>query len=135
MNYYNIIIILFPCSNLDCACVILRQSTIIMKALKCKPSAYIFLHVHLSLFRTYVRTARLFRGRHLDSLMECRLDISGGSEDALTQFRMEVKALPSDERLALLKEAGITTSIDATQSLAIKAELALPWYRLRILRR
>ena len=106
-----------------------------MKALKCKPSAYIFFHVHLSLFRTYVRTARLFRGRHLDSLMECRLDISGGSEDALTQFRMEVKALPSDERQALLKEAGVTTSIDATQSLAIKAELALPWYRLRILRR
>ena len=29
---------------------------ILMKALKCKPSAYIFLHVHLSLFRTYVRT-------------------------------------------------------------------------------
>ena len=65
--------------------------------------------------------------------MECRLDISGGSEDALTQLRMEVKALPSDERQALLKEAGVTTLIDATQSLAIKAELALPLYHLRIL--
>ena len=66
--------------------------------------------------------------------MERRVSISGGKEDAQKQMALEVRALPATERQNLLAQAGVGVNIDATQSLAIKAELAIPWYRLRILR-
>ena len=66
--------------------------------------------------------------------MERRVTLSGGSVDAETQFCLEVKTLSSTDRQNLLKGAGVTTALDATQTLAIKAELSLPWYRLRLLR-
>ena len=59
--------------------------------------------------------------------------MSGGSEDSHQQLSLEVRALSREDRQKLLGEAGVTVTLDATQSLAIKAELALPWYRLRIL--
>ena len=65
-------------------------------------------------------------------MMERRVNISVQKADAQAQLMLEVRALPMDERQKLLAEAGVKTSIDATQSLAIKAELAIPWYRLRI---
>ena len=72
--------------------------------------------------------------RRRDDLMRQRVSISGSSADAQAQLCLEVKALPEEERQSLLKEAGVTSTLDATQSLAIKSELSLPWYRLRILR-
>ena len=74
------------------------------------------------------------RRRRRDDLVERRKRISGGEKDAAVQFNLEVKTLTKDERQKLLEQAGVTT-IDATQSLAIKADLSIPWYRLRILRR
>ena len=38
-------------------------------------------------------------------------------------------------RERLLREADVGIEIDATQALAIKADLSMPWYKLRILRR
>ena len=64
-----------------------------------------------------------------------RESISGGSSSAHKQLQMEVGALPKDQRQELLTNAGVGVEIDATQALAIKANLAIPWYRLRILRR
>ena len=59
--------------------------------------------------------------------------MSGTTGDAYTQLRLEVKALSKEDRQKLLISAGVTASLVATQALAIKSELALPWYRLRIL--
>ena len=39
------------------------------------------------------------------------------------------------ERQKLLSEAGIGVEMNATQALAIKADLAIPWYRIWVLRR
>ena len=66
--------------------------------------------------------------------MDRRISISGSSGDAQAQLCLEVKSLSTNDRQDLLKGAGVTTALDATQSLAIKADLSLPWYRLRILR-
>jgi hypothetical protein len=40
--------------------------------------------------------------------------------------------VPKEDRQQLLAEAGVTVEIDTTQALAIKADLAIPWYRIRI---
>lgn len=61
--------------------------------------------------------------------------ISGGRDGASRQLQVEVKAMPKEDRQKLLEEAGFGIEMDATQVLAIKADLAIPWYRLRILRR
>ena len=61
--------------------------------------------------------------------------ISRGRESASRQLQLEVKAMPKEDRQKLLEEAGFGVEMDATQVLAIKADLAIPWYRLRILRR
>ena len=72
--------------------------------------------------------------RRRDDLVERRERLSGGAEDMALQLGLEVRALTKEDRQKLLADAGVKLEIDATQSLAIKAELAIPWYRLRILR-
>ena len=47
----------------------------------------------------------------------------------------EVKALGREERQKLLRDAGITLEIPAEQGLAMKADLAIPWSKLREIRR
>ena len=64
-----------------------------------------------------------------------RMSISGGSDDSRKQLQAEVRALPKEERQKLLSEAGVGVEMNATQALAIKADLAIPWYRIRVLRR
>ena len=55
--------------------------------------------------------------------------------ESSTLLRKEVDYLSDAERQALLKEAGIVSSIGAGEALAIKAGLGLPWAKLRVLRR
>ena len=43
--------------------------------------------------------------------------------------------MPKEERQKLLSEAGVGVEMNASQTLDIKADLAIPWYRLRVLRR
>ena len=62
--------------------------------------------------------------------MEQRNSISGGSENAQRLLQTEVKTIPMEERQKLLLEAGIGVEMNATQALAIKANLAIPWYKL-----
>jgi len=61
--------------------------------------------------------------------------ISGGDSSALIQ--REVLTLTDEERRSLLDEAGISLmkEIGAAEVLAIKAGLAMPWNKLRLLRR
>ena len=68
-------------------------------------------------------------------MMDKRKSISGGSEDSRKQMQAEVRAMPKEERQKLLSEAGGGVEINATQALAIKADLDIPWYRIRVLRR
>ena len=47
----------------------------------------------------------------------------------------ELKATEAQVRGEILKSAGITPEISAGEGLAMKAELALPWKKLRLMRR
>ena len=85
----------------------------------------------MSSFEASQRTQR----RRRDSLIGHRETISGGKEEAQGQLGLEVRALPKQERQEILSKAGVRMEIDETQALAIKADLSIPWYRLRILRR
>ena len=61
--------------------------------------------------------------------------LSAGELTALIQ--REVLTLSDEERRALLDKAGILSTIEigAAETLAIKAGLAIPWNKLRLLRR
>ena len=56
-------------------------------------------------------------------------------KDNKAQLQAEVKMLTSEERQDLLTSVGITVDIPPEQGLAIKADLAIPWNKLRIIRR
>ena len=60
--------------------------------------------------------------------------VSGGEASALIQ--KEVLNFSNEERRSLLDKAGISSSIElgAAEVLAIKAGLAIPWNKLRLLR-
>ena len=70
--------------------------------------------------------------RRRDDLIGHRAIISGGKEEAQGQLGLEVRALPKQERQEILSKAGVRMEIE---ELAIKADLSIPWYRLRILSR
>ena len=60
--------------------------------------------------------------------------VSGGEPSVLME--KEVLSLSDEERKSLLQKAGIMNiAIDSAQVLAIKAGLAIPWNRMRLLRR
>ena len=69
--------------------------------------------------------------RRSNELQSIRTTIS--KDTSTVQFEAEVKALNQEERQQLLKSAGITIDIPPEQGLAMKADLAIPWNRLRII--
>ena len=60
---------------------------------------------------------------------------AGMSKDSRAQLQAEVKGLPASERSQLLTSAGITLDIPPEKGLALKANLAIPWNKLRTVRR
>eukprot|EP00731_Ephydatia_muelleri_P002007 Em0001g2007a len=67
-------------------------------------------------------------------MQTARSIVSGGEPSDLME--KEVLTLSDEERKSLLQKAGITNvAIDSTQVLAIKAGLAIPWNKMRLLRR
>ena len=54
-------------------------------------------------------------------------------KDNKAQLQAEVKMLTSEERQDLLTSVGITVDIPPEQGLAIKADFAIPWNKLRII--
>ena len=71
--------------------------------------------------------------RRVHDLSQARSTISGGNAPQLLE--REVSTLNLADRGAILEGAGITCFIPAEQGLAIKADLALPWNKMRELRR
>lgn len=51
------------------------------------------------------------------------------------QLRAEVKSLPSDDRQTLLADLEFRIEIPALKGLALKADLCLPWKKMRNLKR
>lgn len=51
------------------------------------------------------------------------------------QLKYELKSLTSVEREELMKEANFQVSIPPEQGLAMKADLCIPWKKLRLMRR
>ena len=47
----------------------------------------------------------------------------------------ELKMLPRAERESLMREANFTLTIPPEQGLAMKADLNIPWRKLRVMRR
>ena len=67
-------------------------------------------------------------------MQTARSIFSGGEPSDLME--KEVLTLSDEERKSLLQKAGITNvAIDSAQVLAIKAGLAIPWNKMRLLRR
>ena len=62
-----------------------------------------------------------------------RNTVSGGEGEHLLE--REVSTLGVESRKQLLEKAGITLTIPQEQGLAMKADLALPWNKMRELRR
>jgi hypothetical protein len=58
---------------------------------------------------------------------------SGG--DTTAQLAAEIKALSKAEREELLQQAQLPVLIPTNHALAMKADLGIPWSKLRILRR
>lgn len=67
-----------------------------------------------------------YRNRALANL---RNNISGG--DSTVQLQSELRSLNKEERERVLKEANLPITIPPEHVLAMKADLALPWARMR----
>ena len=53
----------------------------------------------------------------------------------VTQLRSEIRCLSKEERQDLLRSAGLPVVIPPDHALAIKADLSIPWSKLRVIRR
>ena len=71
--------------------------------------------------------------RRIQEMGHCRETISGGSPDALLQ--QELQTFSTADRQQLLTEADIMVHTPPEQGLAMKADLALPWHKMREIRR
>ena len=61
-------------------------------------------------------------------------EIASGS-DSSAQFAAELNYLSQDQREELLQQVQLPLVIPADHALAMKADLAIPWTKLRVLRR
>ena len=71
--------------------------------------------------------------RRSDEIGRVRSIASGG--DSTVQLQAEIKSLTKEERDELLYQAQLPIVIPSDHALAMKADLGLPWNKLRILRR
>ncbi len=71
--------------------------------------------------------------RRTEVLESVRTIISGSASSA--QLAAEVKVLSQSQREDLLQQVQLPLVIPADHSLVMKADLAIPWAKLRILRR
>ena len=67
--------------------------------------------------------------RRTQHLSECRESVSGGCSQVLV--RQEVQRLSKEDRQELLHNAGLSVEIGSSAGLAMKADLALSWSKLR----
>lgn len=67
------------------------------------------------------------------TLNELRSSLSGG--DSSVQLSSELCALSREEREAVLSDVNLPVTIPPNHALAMKADLALPWAKIRVLKR
>ena len=77
-------------------------------------------------------SSKTIHGRCLEMASVRELISSGSSPQQLAE---EVRTLSSEERQRLLTDAGFSIDIATNKGLAMKADLALPWNKLRVIRR
>ena len=56
-----------------------------------------------------------------------------GGEDSSLVLHQELRSLTREQRGKLLLDAGLTIDIPQEQGLAMKADLAIPWNKLRVI--
>ena len=71
--------------------------------------------------------------RRTRSISQLRTYVSGG--DVSVQMRSELQALSKNDREELLREANLPVQIPPDHALAMKADLALPWAKMRVISR
>ena len=71
--------------------------------------------------------------RRSTQLGHLRKVISGG--DVALQLQSEMKALSREEREEVLQSAHLPVVVPTNHALALKADLALPWAKLRVISR
>ena len=71
--------------------------------------------------------------RRSDELKRIRSFTSGG--DSSAQLQAEIKSLTKEQREELLQGIHLPVVIPTEQALAMKADLGIPWNKLRIIRR
>ena len=97
----------------------------------CQMYTYSLLHLLMCQWPVYLQQRQALRGRS-NELEDIRTSMS---KDSGAQLQAEVKGLPTDERKKLLRSAGITLDIPPEKGLALKGDLAIPWNKLRTIRR
>ena len=55
--------------------------------------------------------------------------------DSTSQLGAEIKAMSRVERQSILQQAQLPITVPANDALAMKADLAMPWNKLRVLKR
>ena len=75
------------------------------------------------------------RRRRSVALSSIRKTMSGGEKGAERQLAHEIEHTNRETRLGILEKAGIRPHIPEGEGLAMRADLSMPWYRLRQLRR
>ena len=73
--------------------------------------------------------------RRSQQLFRVRVHICGGDGEVGIQIKNEIKRMNKKEREDLLKEARLPIEIPTEHALAIKADLAISWNKLRTVRR
>ena len=71
--------------------------------------------------------------RRSNEISKIRHQLSLG--DVTSQFNNEIKMLPSEEREKIMKEANFSVTVPPEEGLAMKADLCMPWRKLRLMRR
>ena len=71
--------------------------------------------------------------RRTDDISRVRTIASGGESSA--QLKAEIRFLTTEQREELLQQAQLPVVIPTDHALAMKADLALPWNKLRVIRR
>ena len=75
--------------------------------------------------------------RRSQELSQHRRVCSGGEQACGFQLSREIKACSREERETILEELqdGFKVKIPTSQALALKADLGIPWFKLRAIRR
>lgn len=76
------------------------------------------------------RVTKRWRSNEISTIHEM---LSAG--DANTQLIDELKLIPEEEKESIMKQLNFTIYVPPEENLAMKADLCLPWRKLRLMKR